>query len=99
VPRIATVVFRCGGKPYEFDAGELELVVGDRVVVATTRGADLGRLVKGPNEVPGDKAPRGLKRIVRKATPADTGSSSRIARPSARPSALVAPSSPSWGST
>ena len=71
MPRIATVVFRCGGKPYEFDAGDLELEVSDRVVVATTRGADLGRLVKGPDEVPGDKAPRGLKKIVRKATPAD----------------------------
>jgi cell fate regulator YaaT (PSP1 superfamily) len=71
VPRIATVVFRCGGKPYEFDAGDLELAVGDRVVVATTRGADLGRLVKSTEEVSGDRAPRGLKRVIRKATPSD----------------------------
>jgi cell fate regulator YaaT (PSP1 superfamily) len=65
------VVFRCGGKPYEFDAGDLELAPGDRVVVATTRGADLGRLVKGPDEVLADKAPRGLKKIIRKATQTD----------------------------
>jgi cell fate regulator YaaT (PSP1 superfamily) len=71
VPRIASVVFRGGGRPYEFDAGELELEPGDRVVVDTTRGADFGRLVKGPDEVSEDAAPRGLKRIIRKATPAD----------------------------
>ena len=52
MPRIASVVFRGGGKAYQFDAGSLEVVPGDRVVVDTTRGADFGRLVKGPDEVP-----------------------------------------------
>jgi cell fate regulator YaaT (PSP1 superfamily) len=71
VPRIASVVFRGGGKVYQFDAGSLEVVPGDRVVVDTTQGADFGRLVKGPDEVPPEQAPRGLKRIRRKATPGD----------------------------
>ena len=43
MPRIASVVFRGGGKVYQFDAGELELAPGDHVVVDTTRGADFGR--------------------------------------------------------
>ncbi|MEZ5126564.1 MAG: regulatory iron-sulfur-containing complex subunit RicT [Thermoleophilia bacterium] len=71
MPRIASVVFRGGGRRYEFDAGTLELTPGDMVVVDTTRGADLGRLVKGPDEVPEEQTPRGLKRIVRRATPDD----------------------------
>jgi len=66
VPRIASVVFRGGGKVYQFDAGSLEVVPGDRVVVDTSRGADFGRLVKPP-----EQAPRGLKRIRRKATQGD----------------------------
>jgi len=71
VPRIASVVFRGGGKAYQFNAGDLELESGDQVVVDTTRGQDFGRLVKGPDEVPADRTPRGLKRIVRRATRAD----------------------------
>jgi cell fate regulator YaaT (PSP1 superfamily) len=71
VPRIASVVFRGGGKVYQFDAGDLDVAPGDRVVVETTRGADLGRLVKGPDEVPAEQAPRGLKHLLRKATQDD----------------------------
>lgn len=71
MPRIASVVFRGGGRVYEFDADDLELAPGDRVVVDTTRGADFGRLVKGPDEVSDDRAPRGLKKIIRKATHSD----------------------------
>jgi len=71
VPRIASVVFRRGGKVYQFDAGDLELVPGDRVIVETTRGADFGRLVRGPDDVPAEQAPRGLKRLLRKASTGD----------------------------
>ncbi len=71
MPRIASVVFRGGGKVYQFDAGSLEVAPGDRVIVDTTRGVDFGRLVKGPDEVPPEQSPRGLKRIRRKATQGD----------------------------
>ena len=71
MPRIGSVVFRNGGRVYGFDAGKLELRLGDLVVVDTTKGADLGRLVKGPEEVSADSGPRSLKKIVRKATPDD----------------------------
>ncbi len=71
MPRIASVVFRGGGRVYKFNAGDLELAVGDGVVVETTRGADFGRLVKGPDGVASEAAPRGLKRVVRKATAGD----------------------------
>ncbi len=71
MPRIASVVFRGGGKVYQFEAGDLALAPGDRVVVETTRGADLGRLVKGPSDVPAEQSPRGLKHLLRKATQED----------------------------
>jgi cell fate regulator YaaT (PSP1 superfamily) len=71
VPRICSVVFRGGGRVYQFGAGELELAPGDGVVVDTTRGADFGRVVKGPDEVAADAAPRGLRRVLRKASAAD----------------------------
>jgi cell fate regulator YaaT (PSP1 superfamily) len=70
VPRIASVVFRGGGKVYHFDAGSLEVAPGDHVIVDTTRGPDFGRLVKGPEEAPADKSPN-LKKVLRKATQAD----------------------------
>jgi cell fate regulator YaaT (PSP1 superfamily) len=71
VPRICSVVFRGGGRVYQFSAGDLELAPGDGVVVDTTRGADFGRLVKGPDEVGADQAPRGLRKVLRKASAAD----------------------------
>ena len=71
MPRICSVVFRGGGRVYQFSAGDLELAPGDGVVVDTTRGADFGRVVKAADEVAAGDAPRGLRRVVRKATPAD----------------------------
>jgi cell fate regulator YaaT (PSP1 superfamily) len=71
VPRICSVVFRGGGRVYQFNAGDLELASGDGVVVDTTRGSDFGRVVKGPADVAAADAPRGLRRVRRKATVED----------------------------
>lgn len=71
MPRIVSVVFRSGGKVYEFDAGDLDLRPGDHVVVDTARGVDYGRVVKAPEEVAADRAPVGLKRVRRRATDTD----------------------------
>jgi len=64
-------VFRGGGRVYQFNAGDLELAPGDGVVVDTTRGSDYGRVVKAPVEVGADEIPRGLRRVVRRASSAD----------------------------
>ena len=71
MPRIASVVFRGGGKVYQFDAGGPRARPRRLVVVDTTRGADFGRARQGPEDVPAEQAPRGLKRVLRKATQAD----------------------------
>jgi cell fate regulator YaaT (PSP1 superfamily) len=65
-------VFRGGGRVYQFNAGDLELAPGDGVVVDTTRGNDYGRVVKAPEDVKPEDAPRGLRRVLRKASAADT---------------------------
>ena len=72
MPNLVSVVFRDGGKVYQFDSGEHELAAGDSVVVDTARGSDFGRVVKGPDEIGAADAPQGLKKIVRKATAADS---------------------------
>jgi cell fate regulator YaaT (PSP1 superfamily) len=71
VPRIVSVVFGDGGKIYHFDAGSLELAVGDRVVVETARGTDFGRVVEVVGEPPEGETRPGLRRISRIAGPAD----------------------------
>jgi cell fate regulator YaaT (PSP1 superfamily) len=71
VPDIVNVVFRSGGRVYQFDAGGLDLSAGDQVVVDTARGADVGHLVGGVQSG-GDEASRGeMKRVRRVATAAD----------------------------
>jgi cell fate regulator YaaT (PSP1 superfamily) len=71
VPNVVSVVFRDGGKVYQFDCGRFELVVCDSVVVDTARGTDFGRVVKAPEEVAAADLPQGLKKVIRKATTAD----------------------------
>jgi cell fate regulator YaaT (PSP1 superfamily) len=63
---------------YDFDAGALELVKGDRVVVETERGVGVGQLVKPPvDKEPGSS--NSLTMVKRKATPDDLATMERIA--------------------
>ena len=77
----------------------LELAPGDQVVVDTTRGADFGRLVKGPDEVPAADAPQGLKKVLRKATEKDIAAVASHRATELTPSARAARSSTSSGWT
>jgi len=71
MPRIVSVVFGDGGRVYHFDPGALEFAAGDRVVVETSRGTDIGRAVEAPRELAEGEAAGVLKRVVRTATAAD----------------------------
>jgi cell fate regulator YaaT (PSP1 superfamily) len=79
VTRIVSVVFRGGGKVYQFDAGTLELATGDHVIVDTARGLDFGRVVRAPEEVAPGEGPSSLKRAVRKAGAEDFATVSEAA--------------------
>ena len=63
--------FRRAGKVYYFDPGELEINTGDRVVVQTGRGTEVGHVVIGPRLVSGNDIQEPLKVVLRQATPED----------------------------
>jgi len=68
--RIVGVRFRPGGKIYHFDAGDLPIKVGSRVVVETEQGLGLGQVVTPVREVfPEGKNP--IKKIQQLATEDD----------------------------
>jgi cell fate regulator YaaT (PSP1 superfamily) len=64
------VVFSPGGKVYSFDPGGLELGWNEKVVCQTSRGQELGRVVKANHEL-GEEPPTPLKKVVRRATEVD----------------------------
>jgi cell fate regulator YaaT (PSP1 superfamily) len=64
------VVFSPGGKVYSFDPGGLELAWNTRVICQTSRGLELGRVVKANHELESEPSPP-LKRVLRRATPTD----------------------------
>ncbi|MFH0847724.1 MAG: stage 0 sporulation protein, partial [Chloroflexota bacterium] len=49
---VVGVRFKRGGKVYYFDPVALELKLGDRVIVDTSRGHELGEVLIPPEEVP-----------------------------------------------
>ena len=66
MPRIISVQFSTASKLYDFNAAQLEVAVGDRVVVETERGLSVGQVMRGPVEREG--AAEKLATIKRKAT-------------------------------
>jgi cell fate regulator YaaT (PSP1 superfamily) len=71
MPRVVSVSFRRAGRGYRFDAGALDVKVGDRVVARTARGVEIGVVRTGPTEMPATEADAELKSIVRTATEDD----------------------------
>jgi cell fate regulator YaaT (PSP1 superfamily) len=68
--RAVGVVFSAGGRVYSFDPAGLELAWNEKVVCQTSRGHELGRVVKAGHALRGP-APQPLKRVVRRATERD----------------------------
>jgi len=69
--RVVTIKFRSAGKRYDFNAQNLELRTGTRVVVETDRGRALGIVVLPPREISSSEVPEGIKSILRLATEED----------------------------
>lgn len=65
------VRFRTAGKIYFFSPGQLEIKVGDHVIVETARGVEFGSVVSGPKEVEDEKIMQPLKPVIRVATKED----------------------------
>ncbi len=68
---IVGVSLKQGSKVFYYDTDRLSLRVGDEVIVPTEKGIDYGRVVEPARELPDDKTPKGVKRVVRRATDRD----------------------------
>ncbi|MCI8413571.1 MAG: stage 0 sporulation family protein [Clostridia bacterium] len=71
MPKIVGIKFDFNPKVYYFAPGDLELEVGDEVVVQTGRGLDYGSVSMPLSEVPDKKIVGKLMPVVRVATPED----------------------------
>jgi cell fate regulator YaaT (PSP1 superfamily) len=72
MPDVVGVRFRDVGKIYHFDAtGFEDLEPGEYVVVETSRGQEVGRVVLAPADVPKDSVRERLKPVERRATSLD----------------------------
>jgi len=65
------VRFKEAGRIYYFDARTLELDVGNYVVVETSHGLEIGRVVIAPGQVIASEIKESLKPILRRAEPED----------------------------
>jgi cell fate regulator YaaT (PSP1 superfamily) len=72
------VRFKEAGKVYYFDAGDVILEVGNYVVVETSHGLEIGRVVIAPDQVLANQIKETLKPIVRIATPEDLEQRDRL---------------------
>ncbi len=59
------VVFQDGTKTYHFDSAGLELARGDRVIVQTSKGSEIGQVVEPTHHVEDSTLPAPLKKVVR----------------------------------
>jgi cell fate regulator YaaT (PSP1 superfamily) len=65
--RVTGVRFKHAGLVYYFNPGDMELAVGEDVVVDTARGASIGKVVVAPKEVNASEISEPLKSVLRKA--------------------------------
>jgi cell fate regulator YaaT (PSP1 superfamily) len=72
MPKVVGIRFKPATKIYYFDPEEHDLKAGSYVIVETTRGKEVGRVVIPPTEVPQDEVVGQLKPIERVATAWDT---------------------------
>lgn len=70
---VVGVRFKRAGKIYYFDPGELDVQAGQRVIVETVRGIELGDITVGPKKVREEDIVAPLKQVIRVATEGDIG--------------------------
>ena len=68
---VVGVVFQDGNKTYHFDSAGLELARGDRVIVQTSKGSEIGQVVEPTHHVDDSELAASLKKVVRVATGED----------------------------
>jgi len=69
--KIVGIRFKKAGKVYYFDPVDFDLEINNYVIVETSRGPELGRVVIAPRQVLANETTGPLKPVVRKADPED----------------------------
>lgn len=69
--KIVGVRFKKPGKIYFFDPQNIEINMGDKVIVETSMGEEFGEVVVSKRELPDDKVTNPLKKVIRLATGQD----------------------------
>ena len=69
--KIVGVRFKNPGKIYFFDPQNIDINMGDKVIVETSMGEEFGEVVVSKRELPDDKITNPLKKVVRLATKQD----------------------------
>ncbi len=70
--KVVDIRFKRACKVYEFDCGgHFELLPGDLVIVEVDKGLGMGTVVCPPRDASEEKRQRPLKKVIRKASPAD----------------------------
>jgi len=75
---IVGIRFKRAGKVYYFDPADINLEVGDHVIVETARGQELGQVVISPKQIITDDVEKPLKPVIRKAAPEDVERSQEL---------------------
>ncbi|WP_296969294.1 stage 0 sporulation family protein [Tepidanaerobacter sp. EBM-38] len=68
---VVGVRFKKAGKVDYFNPGALDIEIGDKVIVETSRGVEYGEVVTGPKDVRDEDIITPLKDVMRKATSED----------------------------
>jgi cell fate regulator YaaT (PSP1 superfamily) len=71
MPDIVGVRYKKAGRIYYFDPVGLEMAPGDKIIVETSRGLEMGTAVVAPTEVAAEEITEPLKPVVRLATEED----------------------------
>jgi len=71
VPKVVGIRFKQAGKIYYFETGSNKLAAGDKVIVETARGQEMGEVVLPEKEVPEEKLVLPLKKVLRPVTEVD----------------------------
>ena len=74
---VVDVAFRNSGKNYFFAPGALTFSLGEKVIVETARGIELGRIAQPTHRVDADRITPPLNKVIRKATEDDIERSDR----------------------
>ncbi len=71
MPWVVGIRFKPAGKIYYFDSENQEFEIGSKAIVETVRGVECGTIAIGNREVPEANLVMPLKKVIRKANPAD----------------------------